>query len=1138
MTETATETATVTPEPILSLIFSDEFETGANTAWSLGEGWSIVPDGTGNNSVLQSSLPDQLASLALGDLNDLAVQASVQMISGSVSLELQRSAVASYRVRMTDMGTIELYRAEVLVGTAELTTFTPGNWYSLRLSAIDSVLQVSVDNVELVSYVDEAPLPPGIIAISGTAFAHPFNVDNVQVWQGSNEIPPTVTPMPEPALSMFFSESFDETRLYNWAFTTAWASSYSDSSMAVEVRVPEQPLRILNNQLSDVAIETRVQFSSGTAQLVVRQSSEDNYTASFNSTGLITLSRGNSLMGEITIAPFEVWGWYNLRLSVVGNTIRIAVNGAELLSVVDSTPLPAGTTFVSGTFVPDDLNSVLRVDQITFFVPLEAAGSISPDLNEVSESQVQGLYPSQATFEEYANWRTVNHIVISRWLYSSLREEIYIFHENGYPSKLVGNTDTAEIQPVLSPDGTRIVFASDYNSGGLPTHYELFMAYLVDEDGNEVVSPIPSSEWIQLTNTPNSGTIKNQYPTWSPDGTRIAYMTNVDGHWKINVVTAIDADKDNVGDYAPQRLTAANSSIIETNPAWSPDGRQVAYTVSGCGTDVDIYTQEVFSTPTATDCAALAQHLLVQGIGDDVRVAWSQDGVFLALEAYRGQYPNIYLRRSDGTYLLRTDLGQQVPTEEVNMTTDVSTMTLNTFPSWSPNRYLDGIAQIMFFSNDVLQPASSKQLFILDIAIAADNESVTLQNPDWHSHPLVQPGSLPGYWSEPGGGPKWSQAVRCPNVSNYSLLTEANATLETRMACLLEYRGIMFAAMFHETSENEYLSLDEITTVLPELLNATNPVLYATVLTDINDFDLLSVPYDHRYLYARSMINGMMGNLYATASPPKDPMGYFVSNYPSTVSRGNPETEPNPAWFPSLGKLCDSLFVGSTTIRAVIVPYCADRELYNELWDGIPFGAVTSTPLHDYIRGYLQIAPHMYTAVFDEVYGGVLDPVRGGSSARHANICVGSIDPNAKGSCGDQVVFRTLVADGAERLSQSYMHHLREIYRVDLQTFNPIGCLPGEDQGPLRASNIGQLAFGLSGEDAGHIHFLRFERTEDGKYKGGSLQWVTLVLQYGFGQSYIDGHLTSNPLNPSQGFEFMIPLLPSAPVGSPWCQPR
>ncbi len=72
---------------------------------------------------------------------------------------------------------------------------------------------------------------------------------------------------------------------------------------------------------------------------------------------------------------------------------------------------------------------------------------------------------------------------------------------------------------------------------------------------------------------------ENYLPAWSPDGTRIAFSSTRDGHAQIYVA---NRDGSNV-----RRLT--NGPAIDTTPTWSPKGNEIAFTSDRSGAP-QIYT--------------------------------------------------------------------------------------------------------------------------------------------------------------------------------------------------------------------------------------------------------------------------------------------------------------------------------------------------------------------------------------------------------------------------------------------------------------------------------------------------------------------------------------------------------------------
>jgi TolB protein len=98
------------------------------------------------------------------------------------------------------------------------------------------------------------------------------------------------------------------------------------------------------------------------------------------------------------------------------------------------------------------------------------------------------------------------------------------------PQKLTENLDDSS--PVFSPDGRFIVFSTGQLGGG-SQGYDI---YRLNSDG---------SGRVRLTNTPLWVTVQpdrqqawnNVAPAWSPDGSRIAFLTDRTGRWEVWVMT-------------------------------------------------------------------------------------------------------------------------------------------------------------------------------------------------------------------------------------------------------------------------------------------------------------------------------------------------------------------------------------------------------------------------------------------------------------------------------------------------------------------------------------------------------------------------------------------------------------------------
>ena len=111
----------------------------------------------------------------------------------------------------------------------------------------------------------------------------------------------------------------------------------------------------------------------------------------------------------------------------------------------------------------------------------------------------------------------------------------------------------------------------------------------------------------------------DSHPVVSPDGRRIAFVSDRDGNDEIYVVT----NGDDV-----TRLTS-NPGRIDTTPAWSPDGKRIAW-ASGLPGELDLYVMNADGS---------GKQALVTSPGDDAEPAWSPGGKQIAFASNReGNY--------------------------------------------------------------------------------------------------------------------------------------------------------------------------------------------------------------------------------------------------------------------------------------------------------------------------------------------------------------------------------------------------------------------------------------------------------------------------------------------------------------------
>ena len=238
-----------------------------------------------------------------------------------------------------------------------------------------------------------------------------------------------------------------------------------------------------------------------------------------------------------------------------------------------------------------------------------------------------------------------------------------------------------KVSAASAGDNSLIVFATDRDGPDPIGDYGNAEIYVMNPDG---------SGQRRLTNEKAA----DNTPAFSPDGRRIAFVSQRGGGRDIYVMNADGTEQKRLTDFTKLGLAAAN-------PSWSPDGKRVVFRSAVNRVNVYIINADGTGLIKLTDEP--------RGVA---MPAWSPDGRKIAFSNLRHGKPQIYVMDTDGG-------------NEVRLTSNTSR---DNRPAWSP----DG--RLIAFHSD---RDGNMEIYVMN-ADGSDQRRLT-RNPAEDSYPSWSP---------------------------------------------------------------------------------------------------------------------------------------------------------------------------------------------------------------------------------------------------------------------------------------------------------------------------------------------------------------------------------------------------------------
>ncbi|MCY3896219.1 MAG: hypothetical protein OXG17_07105 [Chloroflexi bacterium] len=198
--------------------------------------------------------------------------------------------------------------------------------------------------------------------------------------------------------------------------------------------------------------------------------------------------------------------------------------------------------------------------------------------------------------------------------------------------------DSVGLQAALSPDGRQVVYTTcEYPSKGLRAAPDAPSAERGNYQFELATVALDGSSARRLTTNSQFG----RHPAWSPDGRRIAYVADPAALVYRHLLTLSMASDGTEPLSLGERLL-----FVGTAPQWSPDGSRLAVLTYGSEVQVDGVFGDLLNL-VIFEADGSGQHTIAEGVISEA--SWSPDGRRLAVARLHGNNVQLETIAPDGS---------------------------------------------------------------------------------------------------------------------------------------------------------------------------------------------------------------------------------------------------------------------------------------------------------------------------------------------------------------------------------------------------------------------------------------------------------------------------------------------------------